>query len=830
MEEIEDLLADLEDDFEPPVPIVEGKPAVLRVYTQQVASVSTVRMEFDIPFVTRQSRSVTLQPQCTPELRRRRENGCLSLDFYFVPPSWQWTATLRLFDENDVEVEEHMLEVASRDADTLALRAVSICDNGIPIPPFGTIWQCADARDLDGLVGFLERTVPTDRVTVNVTNHRVRLDTDDYDTDGDGTLSREEMRQWWIDSVREVGNLFGLFDALVGLFGEHRYYYGMVLPDVPGGTGGMADGIPSRGAQSRTSALRLGVETNDELVAHEAGHMFDRQHTNTEVPEDVGGSPPGCYSLAPDNGTDWPYADNRIQSDTRLEVGYDVTGRSVVLPEDNFDWMSYCTPRWIAPFTYRHVMDHLDDPPLPREAFGYVVFGPFWAISGIIDDTEAADLDPLFTFEVEASTDPGSGPYRIEVRDTVEAALFTRFFTPSEPITESGDGSEIGGFLVFFELVPVQAGAARIVLLDDGDNEIGGFTLGGAAPTVALSHPLGGEAIEGIQEISWTIDDSDSVEHTSRVEYSWDGGETWASLGKFRDQTTLDEDFDQLPGSDDSSLIRVWVSDGINTGSAVSGPFSVGTKAPTAEILHPAPDTVFALLDLVWLRGSAYDRDDGFLDGEAVAWESSLDGPLGTGASLPITTLSQGEHEIVFSATDSEGKQASASVALVVAGGPPTLDLTVVALDQLPTRCVEVTIDAQPAPESVDLAAVEYSLDGGTTWIPVPLDELPLRFIVPGSGFFHLVSRATDAAGQVEAADERFFIDSPCPNSPPTADAGDDQIVECSGPDGAAVTLDGSASTDPDGDPLSYEWRDGDDNVVGTEGVVEVVLPLGTFT
>ncbi len=43
-------------------------------------------------------------------------------------------------------------------------------------------------------------------------------------------------------------------------------------------------------------------------------------------------------------------------------------------------------------------------------------------------------------------------------------------------------------------------------------------------------------------------------------------------------------------------------------------------------------------------------------------------------------------------------------------------------------------------------------------------------------------------------------------NKPPSANAGDDQVVECTGQQGAEVTLDGSASTDPDGDDLSYVW------------------------
>jgi hypothetical protein len=63
-------------------------------------------------------------------------------------------------------------------------------------------------------------------------------------------------------------------------------------------------------------------------------------------------------------------------------------------------------------------------------------------------------------------------------------------------------------------------------------------------------------------------------------------------------------------------------------------------------------------------------------------------------------------------------------------------------------------------------------------------------------------------------------------NKPPVADAGGDQTVECDGLHSAQVTLDGSKSTDPDGDNLDYRWTWDTGSVSGA--VVTVRLPVGT--
>src|SRR6266849_3578646 len=67
-------------------------------------------------------------------------------------------------------------------------------------------------------------------------------------------------------------------------------------------------------------------------------------------------------------------------------------------------------------------------------------------------------------------------------------------------------------------------------------------------------------------------------------------------------------------------------------------------------------------------------------------------------------------------------------------------------------------------------------------------------------------------------------------DSPPVANAGADQTIECAGHGGTPVRLDGSKSSDPDGNALGFVWKDEANNVVGRSAIVELTLTMGTHT
>jgi hypothetical protein len=99
--------------------------------------------------------------------------------------------------------------------------------------------------------------------------------------------------------------------------------------------------------------------------------------------------------------------------------------------------------------------------------------------------------------------------------------------------------------------------------------------------------------------------------------------------------------------------------------------------------------------------------------------------------------------------------------------------------------------------------------------------------LTPGTYTFTLT--VTDTGNLSSSATTHVTITAPV-NHPPVANAGSSQTLGCTGQNGTVVTLNGSGSSDPDGDPLTYVWKDAAGNVVGTSAIVQRTLSSGTYT
>ena len=737
---IGDLKVDLQQDREPPVPIIADKPAVLRVYLPKVSATTPVTVE--VSGAVTGSRTILHSSMCTVERQRLKSGGCASVDFYFTPTEGNFDITVKVRNPANNEGESHDLPFKARKTNALKLKAVSVCD----ARGAAGSWLCAPASDLTARAVTLRKIAPTATLNVETTLNQVTRETSSFAT----------VDEWWTTALGDVVNLYNQFEPTPGQPGTTVKYYGMSRPGLPGGTGGQASGIPGEGAISRTSVVRLNAETASDVVAHETGHMLGLRHTNTGVPT-ASVSLPGCYSTAFDPSTNWPFANNWIQSTDRLEVGFDVVGQRVVNPQSNYDIMSYCVPRWISPQRYKMMITALSGgavtspSAVPNPASEAVE--SVWIVSGRIVG-ESVRFAPLFSLDRGAVAKEGT--HRVDVLDSSGMVLVTAPFTPQIPDAES-DGPTSAGAPMFSVLVPQPTGAASLVVRSPNGRVLGTIILGGIIPTVQLTSNfpsyLSGEVL-----LDWMITDLDSPSHTTRVHYSSDDGQTWSELGIVNTSEFL-VDFDRLPGSS-KARIKLMVSDDINSTSILSGPFTVEKKAGvTATILSPSNGMVVPSSNLLFLEGAGSDIDDGALTGTLLSWSSEQVGALGTGERLGVN-LAPGEHTLVLKATDSDGNVSTAKVQVLVAGPAPVVDLTTQAFDALPTTCVGATI-AVTSPH-LPPSRVEYSLNGGATWTAVPLDRLPFRFVVPGSGYFHLIARAFDAAGQSTADDELFFTGRAC--------------------------------------------------------------------
>lgn len=124
-------------------------------------------------------------------------------------------------------------------------------------------------------------------------------------------------------------------------------------------------------------------------------------------------------------------------------------------------------------------------------------------------------------------------------------------------------------------------------------------------------------------------------------------------------------------------------------GDRVTLDFAGTRRAPNAppvvSITAPAAGTSVPRGARVVFRGTAVDPEDGDLPAASLQWSSSLNGPLGTGSPLEVTTLATGSHLITLTAVDSGART-----------GSDTLSVEIVAAARIEGR---VTLNGeQPVP------------------------------------------------------------------------------------------------------------------------------------
>ena len=171
-------------------------------------------------------------------------------------------------------------------------------------------------------------------------------------------------------------------------------------------------------------------------------------------------------------------------------------------------------------------------------------------------------------------------------------------------------------------------------------------------------------------------------------------------------------------------------------------------------------------------------------DGSTIALGSGLSfGPV------PDTTMI-GNHTVAYTCTDGTNTASATRTVQVRDSTDPTITLN-------PGGTTVVQGSAQDDYSDPGAACT----DGPDT--PVVTSDLGDVFDTATAGTqFTITYTCTDDGGNQSTTTREVAVTA-APNRPPVAHAGSDMQVS----EGATVTLNGTGSSDPDGDPLGYSWR-----------------------
>jgi serine protease len=116
--------------------------------------------------------------------------------------------------------------------------------------------------------------------------------------------------------------------------------------------------------------------------------------------------------------------------------------------------------------------------------------------------------------------------------------------------------------------------------------------------------------------------------------------------------------------------VTVLVTGPGGTATATESIVANANTPPALNITAPANGASVVGGTTVTFSGTANDAEDGNIS-SSIQWTSSVNGPLGMGASIQLSTLSEGSHTITASVTDSGGAPAVSSIGITVTPAPP---------------------------------------------------------------------------------------------------------------------------------------------------------------
>ncbi len=236
----------------------------------------------------------------------------------------------------------------------------------------------------------------------------------------------------------------------------------------------------------------------------------------------------------------------------------------------------------------------------------------------------------------------------------------------------------------------------------------------------------------------------------------------------------------------------------------ISG-FNSGAPGSTLNLQRYTADGQITLTDFA--PGGATNVANITLPGDLRSWQVlsvdvTADVTAATGSSLGFMFSLQQTAQISVGASDIEGNLSVPRLLITPSTNEPP------AADAGPDQSVRAPATVQLAGSAFDDNTAAIDLVYNWTIVSAPPDSLAMfaNAMDPATtigidlpGIYELQLTATDTEGAVSAPDTVLIGTN---NLAPTADAGPDQMALT----GALVSFDGSNSSDPESDPLSFSW------------------------
>lgn len=164
--------------------------------------------------------------------------------------------------------------------------------------------------------------------------------------------------------------------------------------------------------------------------------------------------------------------------------------------------------------------------------------------------------------------------------------------------------------------------------------------------------------------------------------------------------------------------------------------FTTGCPPFPVIIFSPDNDAHFEVGEEITFTGSARDFQDGKLSGDSLVWTSDQDGQIGTGTTITRDDLSEGEHNITLTATNSLDEEGTMSITITIGEGTNTTTTTTSTILEISG---ELEIDKIMGPLGVPMEAelmipfhvegTEIVTEGGPWMTPIEGNDVPIPYL-----------------------------------------------------------------------------------------------------